>query len=264
MPYFRLSASVSVIALLSTTAVFAADAIQPIYDAPMMAADDGFDWSGFYVGVFAGGAMGNSDSIVHQDTLNNPDDTIGELTDDFEVSGSVLGLTAGYNMNVGAFVLGVEGDIGWSNASGSIGYTNLDDMGTPLDLTDDVLRTNEITTDYGWISTFRGRLGTASGPAMVFVTGGLAAGGVNDAIHYSDDQGGENDISDDSALYGWTAGAGIEAAVTDNATIKVEYQYVDLGDRTVQTGDYWGNVESEFTVSHSLHIVKAGLNWQFD
>jgi hypothetical protein len=35
--------------------------------------------------------------------------------------------------------------------------------------------------------------------------------------------------------FGWTAGAGIEAAFTDNLTARIEYLFVDLGDATCNT-----------------------------
>jgi opacity protein-like surface antigen len=35
--------------------------------------------------------------------------------------------------------------------------------------------------------------------------------------------------------FGWTAGAGIEAAFTDNLTVRIEYLFADLGDATCNT-----------------------------
>jgi outer membrane immunogenic protein len=58
------------------------------------------DWTGFYIGGNGGGGWGRSGSDLggHMDT-----------------SGGVAGGTAGYNAQLGNWVLGVEGDLDWSN-----------------------------------------------------------------------------------------------------------------------------------------------------
>ena len=57
-----------------------------------------------------------------------------------------------------------------------------------------------------WVSTVRSRLGFAFDRVLVYGTGGVARTHV-----------------------GWTAGGGIEAAITSNLSAKVEYLYTDLG-----------------------------------
>lgn len=245
----------------TSTAGYSADFLDP--PSAEVPPNDVFDWSGFYVGVSGGGGWGAQDSSVTPD-LTSPGDTIDDLSDGFDVDGWLVGVSAGYNADMGAFMLGLEGDVAWSNISGSATTDFLDDMGTPADDTDDVLHTNELATSYNWLSTLRGRLGTTSGPAMVFVTGGLAVASTTDGLTYSNDFGdGPETLDETSVSYGWTAGAGVEYAIAETATVKIEYQYVDLGDVTAATGEYWGNDESDYTVSHSLHIVKAGVNWHF-
>ena len=90
-----------------------------------------YNWTGFYIGVNGGGGFGNS----------NWDSTGGR-----DVSGWLAGATAGYNYQWGQAVLGVEGDIDWTDINGST--------------TDSCPGGCE--TSNTWLATVRGRLGYAA------------------------------------------------------------------------------------------------------
>jgi outer membrane immunogenic protein len=62
---------------------------------------------------------------------------------------------------------------------------------------------------------------------------------------------------DDAALWGWTAGAGAEAMITDNITARVEYRYSDYEDETFSLGG--GDVDSDL----STHSIRAGVGLKF-
>ena len=53
--------------------------------------------------------------------------------------------------------------------------------------------------------------------------------------------------------FGWTAGAGVEFAVSDNASLNLEYRFTDLAPE-----DYDGD-----EVGFETHTVTAGLRWRF-
>ena len=57
---------------------------------------------------------------------------------------------------------------------------------------------------------------------------------------------------------GWTAGAGLEYALTGDWTAKVEYNYIDLGGKTYGLG---GATQSTLSVDPKLHVFKLGLNY---
>ncbi len=86
----------------------------------------------------------------------------------------------------------------------------------------DVVRLSQCCdTASNWYGTFRGRVGYAMDRIMIY---GTAGGAVSDVKVSS------------SALpwtsnteLGWAAGAGIEGAITDNLTAKVEYLFTDYG-----------------------------------
>ncbi|MBR7560020.1 porin family protein, partial [Mycobacterium tuberculosis] len=79
------------------------------------------------------------------------------------------------------------------------------------------------------IGTVRGRVGYAYGTWLPYLTAGLAWGrtvvSVNDATGDGIDRRAHQQ-------YGWTAGAGVEVALSGNWSGKVEYSYIDLGAKT--------------------------------
>jgi outer membrane immunogenic protein len=122
-------------AFLVAGSAFAADVVSyqdPTPVAPLAAA---YDWSGFYVGINAGiggGTAKHPFSIV---------DTAGTSLVDGSVNlngnGFTGGVQAGYNVQSGALVWGVEGDIQYAHidnrVSGSFGGGALDlEAGTRL------------------------------------------------------------------------------------------------------------------------------------
>lgn len=221
MNRFALLATVSAIALVGASAAQAADLIVNeapvgIVEAPMTG-----NWDGVYLGVFGGYAAG---------TLSSDDEDFsfdGETEGD--VSGWLLGVQAGANMTLGgSIVAGVVGDIAWSNLSLDEDYEGL-----------------EATVD--WQGSLRGKLGLDAGVFMPYLTAGLAVANVNiDADPYSDS----------NVHFGWTAGAGVSIAASENMTIDLEYRYTDYGSQ-----DYTF-ASTDVPVSLTSNAVTVGLNWK--
>ena len=61
---------------------------------------------------------------------------------------------------------------------------------------------------------------------------------------------------------GWTVGGGIEYAVAQNWTVKLDYLYYDLG-RQRLGGDLGGGVTQFFDVKSTGHIARVGVNYLF-
>jgi len=81
---------------------------------------------------------------------------------------------------------------------------------------------------------------------MPYVTGGAAFGDIKtSAAGFADSN---------TTKVGWTAGGGLEAALTGPWTAKVEYLYVDLG-----RGGCIGGSDA----SLKSNIARAGLNYRF-
>jgi outer membrane immunogenic protein len=102
------------------------------------------------------------------------------------------------------------------------------------------------------LATARGRLGIAADRWLPYVTGGLAVGDIKATVP------GLNGIDKTNA--GWTAGGGLEFALSGNWTAKAEYLYVDLGHAgcSVDCGLPSGN-----NVGLTTNVVRGGLNYRF-
>lgn len=212
-------------AAFGVTSAQAADLIisaPPSYSPGIVQASGG-NWDGVYLGVFGGWASGLADH-----TSQVPGN-------DIDISGGLLGLTAGANFTLtDGVVAGIVGDIAWSDVTGD----NLAAYGSPIHTID-------------WQGSLRGRLGVDAGAFMPYVTGGVAfahgtrestVGGTADAMHV-----------------GWTAGAGVEVAVADNISLDLQYRYSDFGSKEYD----WSGPGTNPTVNLTQHAITAGLNFSF-
>jgi outer membrane immunogenic protein len=222
----NLLALVPAIALLGLAAAGPARAadlsVAPIYKAPPVVAPLAYNWSGFYLGLNGGGGWGTS----------NWDSAGG-----FNVSGAVAGGTAGFNWQVGHAVLGLEGDVDWSNLKGT---------------TTSALCPAGCTTNNDWLATARARAGYAFDRFMPYVTGGVAFGDIKAST--------PGFAGATQTNTGWTAGGGVELALTNNWTAKAEYLHVDLGNMNCgfSCGVATGN-----SVSLKSDLVRGGVNFRF-
>jgi outer membrane immunogenic protein len=187
-----------------------------------------FTWNGFYTGINAGYGFGSSEwtNTVTQAT-----------TGSFKVNGPMVGATMGYNLQAGAWVFGLEGDISWSNIKGSI--TTSCPVGT-------------CETKNNWLGTARGRIGYAFDRFLPYLTGGAAFGDIKGSVL------GFGSFSE--TKIGWTAGAGAEYFFTDNWSAKLEYLYVDLGNGTCDVACSGTN---PIDVKFKTNIVRGGVNYKF-
>lgn len=230
----------SLIAMASST--YAADLIIDEPAAPIVSAA-GYDWTGIYVGVFAGAASGTSDwEGDYSDEVGAPD-----VEGTLDVNGWLGGVTAGANYQVGSFVLGVEGDIAWSDISGEGEIPDSDSLAS-------------LNVDY--LGTLRARAGVAFDSVLLYATGGFAYGGGSIGIS---EINGTDDASEDTTFTGYAVGLGAEVAVTENISIKGEYLYTAL---TADTTDFLAadyGLGGDLAVDGDLdaHTFKVGVNFGF-
>jgi len=225
MKRILLGAVALVFAAAPATAADLPRAAPPVVKAPVFVPPTAYDWTGFYLGVNGGFGWGHSSF-----------DGITGTLDKFDTSGWVAGGTAGYNLQYGHVVFGLEGDIDWSNTKGSAGCVG-------------GLATCEVKND--WLGTARGRLGYAFDRFLPFVTGGLAVGDINANVP------GFGSVS--ATNTGWTAGGGLEMALSRNWTAKAEYLHVDLG--SLNCGTACTGTPSN--VDFSTNLVRGGFNFKF-
>jgi outer membrane immunogenic protein len=220
-----LLAAVSSLALVSP--VVAADmplkARPPVVVAP--------SWAGAYIGASVGAVW---HELEYADLTGG-----GGPTASGNKAGIIGGGHIGYNWQSNNFVFGVEADI-----SGSSAKVTLRPFGTAPDNETDTSRLH-------WLATFRLRAGVTvgSGNTLLFATGGLALGGVENsrlfppAAFIVPPEVGEGKAT----RVGWVAGGGIEHMLTRNWIVRAEALYVDLGSETVVGPPPNTNYRTRFT-----------------
>jgi len=223
---------------LSAAAPAFADVARPVL-AKAPAASPSFSWSGVYLGINGGYGFGGSDWR---------DSVTGASSGSFGTTGLVFGGTLGANYQSGAFVFGVEADGDWSDAGGFATYT-----ATPL-------CTGSCQTTSDWLATLRGRAGYAFDRFLVYGTAGAAFGNVQAAF--------ANHPQTGAAEGGWTAGVGVEIAMTANWSAKAEYLFVDLVNGSCTTNCAIASANApplvpNIAVRFDESVVRGGLNYKF-
>ncbi len=211
MKYIALPALAA--SLLATSAIAAdlprrnaAIAPAPVYSVPV------FTWTGFYIGGQAGYVWG-SDKIREVTTATGLPTGINR---NLSPSGVAGGLHAGYNYQINQLVLGVEGDIEATSVKRRV-------VGYP------VVATASVNTKEQWQGSLRARVGYAFDRAMIYGTGGVAFA---DWKHTYTDNAVPFARTFSNTRTGWTLGAGLEYAITNNWTARAEYRYTDFGRST--------------------------------
>jgi outer membrane immunogenic protein len=163
-------------------------------------------WSGPYAGVTLGYGFSSETSVEGPGGLPGVDVD----TDGFTAHGF-----AGWNGQSGAFVYGVEGDVGYNGVEG-------EDDG--------------VEVESGVDGSLRTRLGYAvTDNVLLYGT----AGGAAKRTEVSDVTG-----SDTDTMLGYTVGAGVDTKLTENVFGRLEYRYSDYGSETFNTGSGDREVES--------------------
>jgi outer membrane immunogenic protein len=191
-----------------------------------------YNWTGLYIGVNAGYASAK--------VTETPSDGSGPGS--ATIPGALGGAQMGYNYQIGGVVVGFEADFDGSMATKSI------TAGTASG-------TNQIP----WIGTLRGRVGYAFDRWLVYATAGGAATQVRSTVNVA----GIGSANTSNTSGAWTAGGGIEAAITDNLSARLEYLYLDTG--TMPVAQVGGTPPPPFvTVTGRLqdNLVRMGLNYR--
>ena len=202
--------------------------------APLVIPDAGFDWSGLYAGLNAGYIGGEAKSVG----------AVTGVTTNVPVSGGLIGGTLGFNAQFDRIVLGLEGDIAWTGATGTA-----------------VCAANPAYNCQGqldWLGTIKGRAGFAVDRVLFFGTAGFAVG--NTTANVTPAAPAQTNTFT-GTMGGWTVGAGVEAFVSDAITVKAEYSYVSLGGLQAPIGTLSSLQASDLTTTN--HIFRLGVNYHF-
>lgn len=154
--------------------------------------------------------------------------TTGATGGPISTNGWMFGGFGGYNFQTGGFVYGLEGDIGYNGMNGGNGTTY---------------------ARHGLEGSLRARFGYSPTDSILLYA---TAGGAASAQRIYDGAGNAT-----GTALGWTAGAGMDAKLTEQIFGRVEYRYTDLGATTLNTGS------GPQSISSSNHRVTVGLGMKF-
>jgi len=213
---------------LFASAAFAADAIVD----EVVVVDEGFNWSGVYVGIQGGYGWGET-------TVTSPGDEI-----DIDVDGAFGGGHVGVRWQLDSFTVGAEAEINYADIGGSTTLTA--GVGSAT-----------FTSDINWFGSLNAEIGLPMDRTLLYVTAGVAFADI--------DYGGTSTfiptvVSDSDTSVGWTAGFGADYAVTDNIVLGARYRYYDFGDAdfsAFQDGQFFISDRSYDTDLHTVSLKAA-------
>ncbi|MDQ0327356.1 outer membrane immunogenic protein [Rhodopseudomonas julia] len=192
-----------------------------------------YNWSGGYVGLQTGWAWSNVDT-----DFNYGGTTVGGF--DFDSDGWTAGVAAGWDYQWNWAVLGVRGDINW------------------LDVDGDGSRDTVVNgMDANWLASLTARAGVGMDRFHPYVLGGVAYVDYDHSNSYTNGVAVYGD-SDDDGDFGWTLGAGIEVAVTDNISVSGEYRHYWFDDKSIGYAD-----GSSVDFDTDMDTFMVGVNWRF-
>jgi outer membrane immunogenic protein len=199
---------------LSTSAVLASGAA--FAQAPA------FNWTGFYIGLNAGGASSRIEHGLSVPAID--DDPFRRFASNDRDRSFTGGFLAGYNWQFTNWLLGIEADINYLRAAHQTNFAF-------LNTGEDVVGTQN--TRLRSLGTVRGRLGYTWANTLVYATGGWAFGSVRSNVDAYRFFGAGPDAafagSYSSTRNGWTVGGGVEHAFSNWLSLRIEYLHFDLG-----------------------------------
>src|SRR5262245_7524658 len=236
------------------------------------------EWTGLYFGANAGyGWAKGSSTTGFVGNLQNPNfavpgtflssTTSGTIvnglgptelinTDVFGSSkptGAIAGGQMGFNWQWGRVVVGAEADGQWSGQQST----------TPVFCTAQCTATS--TVKIKALATGRGRVGLAFDWLLPYVTAGAALVNVDDSLTLT--VGGVTGAFKalSSTSLGWTAGAGVDVALSSNWSARFEYLHIEANGfkPTIQIPGVLGAGTASESANYRDDILRFALNYRF-
>ena len=246
-----------------------------------------YNWTGFYIGGHIGGAWADINGHDRFDRVNNcftdsfvvcfDDNGFGRNNGRFIGGGQI-----GFNYQINQWVWGVEGQIS------AVANNNDDDLCGSVRFTpsegalvqDRLFRCGNRGS---WIATVAARLGVTFGQTgnwLIYVKGGGAFADSRFGLRLRDDCSVVfNAALCDSANFafnhnddtrtGWMVGAGLEYGAWGNWSWKLEYNFMDFGNRNNHFDNLMticvecGIIRRDLDFDLRVNVVKFGLNYRF-
>jgi outer membrane immunogenic protein len=229
---------------LTTAASLAADLPSAFAPASILPSVPTFTWTGFYAGAQAAYGFGGDETRVF---LNGAAVELGAPAD-FDTDGFLGSVHAGFNLQYGSVVSGVEGDFEASGVEGKSTVIN----GSVSSIT-----SSEVTIQ----GSLRTRVGVAFDRAFIYGTAGFAIAHIGNRYRYDNGAGITATAWLEDVNWGWTMGVGSEYAFTNNLTARVEYRYTQFD--TYLNPMAVGADSFDVRQEASFHSTRMGVSYKF-
>jgi opacity protein-like surface antigen len=212
-------------------------------------------WDGLYLGANVGYGMSfNNVSVLPFESTSPAIADFSPLLIHLQSSGFLGGIQAGYNWTHNTLLWGIEADMDYASVGGTNSITF-----TPAPY----FINNSVTQQLNWFGTLRAKLGkVVSNTLLPYVTVGFSLANTELAYDQTVLLGNtpvlQNTSSNTQTTLNWVSGAGLEYAVSDHVSYKLEYLYLKLGELSLDTAAYYG-LNSDFT----SNVLRLGINYHF-
>jgi outer membrane immunogenic protein len=206
--------------------VVPASAADPMGELPMTA--PGFDWTGYYAGMQAGYGWGISDI---EGTSGTP------FSASPDIDGGFIGAHVAGLWQFNQVVLGGVAELNYAPIAGAV----------------EIGPGNSIGTGIQWFGSVSAKAGFAVDRVLVYGTGGVAFAGIETS------QDSIETFARTHTNVGWTLGAGVDYALTDQFVVGAQYRYYDFGSEHYDGTDTFLDRKQDV----KLNAVSLNLSYKF-
>lgn len=243
--------------IASAGAALAAEPAPPPAFAP-----PAFSWAGLHIGVNAGAGFPEPSGARVKAAGGFAPDAYDPFAPNRDRAGVAFGAQIGYDWQKGPWVYGLESELSYLDLrrgdDGLLAGAGIRGASTRALASDE---------NGEYFATVRGRLGYAFGRTLVYGAMGVAAGGWRGASFLTAAPGGAvgpfyAPVSHSSRMK-FVVGAGLEQALFDRWSARLEYTYVN---QQLQTRLFDDHASAAFAVRQrsEAHVLRLGLNYRFD
>lgn len=204
-----------------------------------------FDWTGAYAGLHAAsGLSGFQMADFSQD--GGPEQNYRFEETNLRAAGLQVGYDHQFGNNI---VLGVGGEFSWLKADKEML----------------IVASQRGEARANWLAGVHGRMGYAIGDILIYGTAGYAVADVDGSYATRRRVSGEfvwSGTSDTSRFSGWTAGGGVEYALSKNITVKGEYSFANLSKGSFNPPELNG-VSYNWKIKPRIDQLRLGVNYRF-
>ena len=200
-------------------------------------------WTGFYIGLNAGGIWDSSRASDITPFLLGSNAIFAGDSNTLRPAGPIGGVQAGYNWQTSNWVFGIEADIDAASAHVSFNYVSPSSLYS--------MQNARLSA----LGTIRGRVGWDFGSTLAYVTGGAAFGDLKDSVATP---AFSLAVSRNGWATGWTVGGGVEHAFAPHWSAKLEYLFAKFPDATISSPRGYS-----FKFRDSAQTLRAGVNYRY-